>query len=68
MTIHKKNLLKLMVEVYKTMNHLSPPYMWDLFTKKVVEYDFRIMILSSTCEITEIWYKFIEMQRQSARE
>ena len=34
-----------MVEVYKTLNHLNPPYMWDLFTKKVVEYDFRIKIL-----------------------
>ena len=34
-----------MVEVYKTMSHLNPPYMWDRFTKKVVEYDFRIKIL-----------------------
>ena len=41
-----KNLQKLMVEVYKTINHLNPPYMWDLFTKKVVEYAFRIKILS----------------------
>ena len=23
-----------------TINHLSPPYMWDFFTKKLVEYDF----------------------------
>ena len=45
LTIHKRNLQKLMVEVYKTLNHLNPPYMWDLFTKKVVEYDFRIKIL-----------------------
>ena len=44
-TIHKRNLQKLMVEVYKTLNHLNPPYMWDLFTKKVMEYDFRIKIL-----------------------
>ena len=48
LTIHKKNLQKLMMEVYKTINHLNPPYMWDLFTKKVVEYDFRIKIL---CEL-----------------
>ena len=40
--------IKLMVEIYKTINHLNPPYMWDLFTKKVVEYDFRIKIL---CEL-----------------
>jgi len=27
LTIHKKNLRKLMVEVYKTRNHLNPPCM-----------------------------------------
>ena len=37
-----------MVEIYKTTSHLNPPYKWDLFTKKVVEYDFRIKIL---CEL-----------------
>ena len=45
MTIHKKNLQKLIVEIYNMINHLDPPYMWDLFTKKVVEYEFRIQIL-----------------------
>ena len=45
LTIHKKNLRKLIVEIYKTINHLNPPYMWGLFTKKVVEYNFRIHIL-----------------------
>ena len=45
LTIHKKNLQKLMVAVYKTINHVNPPEMWDLFTKKVVEYDFRIKML-----------------------
>ena len=44
LTIHQKKLQKLMVEVHKTINHLNPPHMWDLFTKKVVEYDFRIKI------------------------
>ena len=39
LTIQKKNL---MVEVYKTLNHLNPPHMWDLFTKKVVEYDLEL--------------------------
>jgi len=35
--MHKKRL---------TISHLkNPPYMWDLFTKKVVEYDLRIKIL-----------------------
>ena len=46
LTIHKKNLQKLMVEIYKTINHLNPPYMWDLFTKIVVVHDFRSKILS----------------------
>ena len=48
LTIYQKNLQKLMVELYKTINYLNPPYMWDLFTKKVVEYDFRTKIL---CEL-----------------
>ena len=34
-----------MVEIYKTMNRLNPPYMWDFFSKKVVEYDFRLKLL-----------------------
>ena len=32
LTVHKRKLQKLMVEVYKTLSHLNPPYMWDLFT------------------------------------
>ena len=36
---------KLMVEIYTTIKHLNHPYMWDLFTKKVVEYDFTIQML-----------------------
>ena len=43
--IHMKNVQKLMVEIYKTINHLNPPYLWNLFTKKIEEYDFRIQIL-----------------------
>ena len=46
--IHKKNLQKLIADVYETIRHLNPPYMWDLFTKKVVEYDFGITII---CEL-----------------
>ena len=36
---------KLNVKMYKTINHINPPYMWDFFTKKEVEYDFRIKLL-----------------------
>ena len=45
LTIHKNSLQKLIVEVYKTLSHLHFPYMWDLFTKNVVEYDFEFKIL-----------------------
>ena len=48
LTSHKKNLQKLMMEIYKIINHLNLPLMWDLFTKKMVEYDFRNKIL---CEL-----------------
>ena len=51
LTIHKNNLQKLMVEIYTTMNHLNPPYMWDLFPKKMVEYDFRNKII---CELPPV--------------
>ena len=33
-TIHKKNLQRLMVEIYKTINHLNLAYMWEFFIKK----------------------------------
>ena len=32
LTIRKKNLQRLMVEIYKMIIHFNPPYMWDLFT------------------------------------
>ena len=44
LTIHKK-LQKLMVEIYKTINHLNLPCMWDIFINKEVEYDLRTKIL-----------------------
>ena len=31
----------LMVEVYKSMNHLNPEYIWDFFAKKNVPYNLR---------------------------
>ena len=37
LTIHKKNLQRLMVEIYKTINHLNPAYMWE----KDVPYNLR---------------------------
>ena len=40
-TIHVKNLHKLMLEVFKTLNYLNPSYLWDLFNVKQVEYNLR---------------------------
>ena len=41
MTIHKKNLQTVMVEIYKTINHLNPAYVWEFFIKKDVPYNLR---------------------------
>ena len=41
LTIHKKNLQRLMVEIYKTLNHLNSAYMWKFFIKKGVPYNLR---------------------------
>ena len=38
---HKKNQQMLMVEVYRTINHLNPEYMWELFTKRDYPYNLR---------------------------
>ena len=40
-TTHTKNLQKLMIEVYKSFNHLNLEYMWEFFVKKVVQYELR---------------------------
>ena len=40
-TTHKKNLQNLMMEIYKSMNHLNPEYVWDFFIKKDVTYNLR---------------------------
>ena len=37
--IHAKNLQKLMIEIYKSMNHLSPSPVWEFHEKKCVEYN-----------------------------
>lgn len=52
-TIHEKNLLTLMVEIYKTINNLNPVYMSKFFIKKEVLYDLhmkqlcRLLIVNS---------------------
>ena len=41
-TIHVKNLQKLMIEIYKTLNLLNSSYLWDFFSTKEVEYNLKI--------------------------
>ena len=40
-TIHQKNLQIHMAEIYKTINHLNPAYMWEFFIKKDVPHNLR---------------------------
>ena len=40
-TIHIKNLQKLMLEIYKSMNQLNPSYIWHLHKRKEIQYDLR---------------------------
>ena len=40
-TIHIKNLQKLMLEIYKSMNHLNPSYVWHIHERKEIQYDLR---------------------------
>ena len=53
-TIHKKNLHILMTEVYRTINHLNPEYMWEFFTKRDVPYGLRS---SELCMIPSVNYQ-----------
>ena len=39
--IHVKNLQKLMIEVYKSVNHLNQSLVWEFHEKKHVEYNLR---------------------------
>ena len=57
----KYKFIKLMAEICKTTNHLNPPYMWDLFTKKMVKYDFRIKILCELPPARAQRYKFTKI-------
>ena len=43
--IHVRNLQKLMIESYKSKNHLSPSLVWEFHEKKHVEYNLRTKIL-----------------------
>ena len=34
--IHSQNLPILMVEVYKCLNNIRPPFVWDYFKQKII--------------------------------
>ena len=39
--IHTQNLRMLMIEIYKTLNNINPPFMQEYFIRKDVKYDLR---------------------------
>ena len=43
--IHTQNLQILMVEVYKCLNNISPPFTWDYFKPKNNPYNLRNTLL-----------------------
>ena len=49
--IHTKNLQKLMLEIYKSINHYSPSLVWVLHEKKCIEYNLRT---KSLCKLPTI--------------
>ena len=51
LTMHKKNLQILMVEIHKTINHLNPAYIWEFFIKKDVPCNLRI---NDLCKIPSV--------------
>ena len=40
-TVHTKNLQLLVVEIFKSLNHLNPEFMWDSFVLKLEVYNLR---------------------------
>ena len=41
-SIHVRNLQMLMIEVYKSLNHQNPSFLWELFARKEINYNMRI--------------------------
>ena len=41
-TIHVQNLQMLMIEVYKSLNHQNPSFLWELFARNEINYSLRI--------------------------
>ena len=43
--MHVNNLQKLMIEIFKTMNGLNPPLVWEFHERKHFTYNLRIQNL-----------------------
>ena len=58
-TIHAKNLQKLILEIFKTLKHLNRSYLWGLFNEKQVEYKFENQKSSDVTsnKDTKMWNK-----------
>ena len=41
-TIHVQNLRMLRIEIFKSLNHQNPSFLWELFTRKEINYNLRI--------------------------
>ena len=53
-TIHVKNLQKLVLEVYKELHHLNPSYLWENFQIKSITYYLRKYVL---CQLPQRSHK-----------
>ena len=54
-SIHVKNLRVLMVHIFKSIMHINPEFMWNIFPEKSIPYEFRntcILSLPKTNRIT----------------
>ena len=52
-TVHVRNFQMLMIEVYRSLNHLNPSSLYELFARKEIKYNLRIKdILSSPKPLT----------------
>ena len=57
-----KNLQKLMLEIYKSMNHLNPSYIWHIHERKEIQYDLRTKHL---CKLQSTKTKTIKFGMES---
>ena len=68
-TIHQKHLQFLAIEVFKSIMHLNPEFMWSLFNIKPVSYNLSGNCAdSSTDSQCSLWHKLINISRKHSME